>query len=101
MDCNIWEAIIRLVRQNPKAKIGLATETTPEDFYQYLIRKYERNEVSFKDVQFFSLYGLCGLPKNDKNSYYHISTNSFLNKVGHQEKNIHLIKEEGKTLEDF
>ena len=101
MNRNIGEAIIRFVRQNPKAKIGLATGTTPEGLYQYLIRKYERNEVSFKDVQFFSLDGLCGLPKDDKNSYYHILTNSLLNKIDAQEKNIHLIKEEGKTLEDF
>lgn len=101
MNRNIGEAIIRYVRQNPKAKIGLATGTTPAGLYQYLIKKYERNEVSFKDVQFFSLDGLCGLPKTDKNSYYYILTNTFLNKIDAQEKNIHLINEEGKTLEDF
>ena len=101
MNRNIGEAIIRMVRKNPKAKIGLATGTTPEGLYQYLIKKYERNEVSFKDVQFFSLDGLCGLPKSDKNSYYYILTNSFLNKIDAQEKNIHLLNEEGKSLEDF
>ena len=101
MNRNIGEAIIRLVRKNPKAKIGLATGTTPEGLYKYLINKYEKNEVSFKDVQFFSLDGLCGLPKTDKNSYYYILTNSFLNKIDAQEKNIHLINEEGSTLEDF
>ena len=51
MNRNIGEAVIRFVRKNPKAKIGLATGTTPAGLYQYLIRKYERNEVSFKDVQ--------------------------------------------------
>ena len=101
MNRNIGEAIIRLVRKNPKAKIGLATGTTPEGLYKYLINKYEKNEVSFKDVQFFSLDGLCGLPKTDKNSYYYILTNSFLNKIDAQEKNIHLLNEEGSSLEDF
>ena len=101
MNRNAGEAIIRYVRKNPKAKIGLATGTTPEGLYQYLIKKYERNEVSFKDVQFFSLDGLCGLPKTDKNSYHYILTNSFLNKIDAQEKNIHLLNEEGNTLEDF
>ena len=101
MNRNIGEAVIRFVRKNPKAKIGLATGTTPAGLYQYLIRKYERNEVSFKDVQFFSTDGLCGLSKDDKNSYYNILTNSFLNKIDAQEKNIHLIKEEGSSLEDF
>ena len=101
MNRNIGEAIIRLVRKNPKAKIGLATGTTPEGLYKYLINKYEKNEVSFKDVQFFSLDGLCGLPKTDKNSYYYILTNSFFNKIDAQEKNIHLLNEEGSSLEDF
>lgn len=101
MNRNIGDAIIRLVRKNPKAKIGLATGTTPVGLYEYLIKKYERNEVSFKDVQFFSLDGLCGLSKDDKNSYHYILTNSFLKKIDAQEKNIHLIKEEGSSLEDF
>ncbi len=101
MNRNAGEAIIRYVRKNPKAKIGLATGTTPEGLYQYLIKKYERNEVSFKDVQFFSLDGLCGLPKTDTNSYHYILTNSFLSKIDAQEKNIHLLKEEGSSLEDF
>ena len=101
MNRNIGEAIIRFVRKNPKAKIGLATGTTPEGLYKYLINKYEKGEVSFKDVQFFSLDGMCGLEKTNQNSYYYILTHSFLNKIDAQEKNIHLIKEEGKTLQDF
>ena len=101
MNRNVGEAIIRFVRKNPKAKIGLASGSTPEGLYQYLIKRYERNEVSFKDVQFYSLDGMCGLSKDDKNSYTYIITNNFLSKIDAQEKNIHLIKEEGKTLEDF
>lgn len=101
MNRNIGEAIVRFVRKNPKAKIGLATGTTPSGLYEYLIKKYQRNEVSFKDVQFFSTDGLCGLSKDDKNSYHNILTNTFLNKIDAQEKNIHLIKEEGSSLEDF
>ena len=76
MNRNIGEAIVRFVRKNPKAKIGLATGTTPAGLYEYLIKKYQRNEVSFKDVQFFSTDGLCGLSKDDKNSYHNILTNT-------------------------
>ena len=101
MNRNVGEAIIRFVRKNPKAKIGLASGSTPEGLYKYLIKKYERNEVSFKDIEFYSLDGMCGLSKDDKNSYTYILTNNFLKKIDAQEKNIHLIKEEGKTLEDF
>ena len=101
MNRNVGETIIRYIKQKPNARIGLASGTTPEGLYQYLIHKYEKGEVSFKDVQFFSIDGFCGLSKDDKNSYYYALTNSFLNKIDAQEKNIHLLREEGADLKEF
>ena len=98
---NVGEAIIRYIKQNPKARIGLASGSTPEGLYQYLIHKYEKGEISFKDVQFFSIDGFCGLSKTNPNSYYYSLTDKFLSKIDAQEKNIHLLNEEGTTLEDF
>ena len=98
---NLGEVIIRYIKQKPNAKIGLASGTTPEGLYNYLINKYKKGEVSFKNVKFFSIDGFCGLSKDDKNSYYYALTNTFLNKVDAQKENIHLLKEEGSTLEDF
>ena len=98
---NLGDTVIRYIKQKPNAKIGLASGTTPEGLYNYLINKYEKGEVSFKNVQFFSIDGFCGLSKDDKNSYYYALTNTFLNKVDAQKENIHLLKEEGSTLEDF
>ena len=101
MNRNIGEAIVRFVNQKPKARIGLASGTTPEGLYNYLIKKHERGEVSFKDVKFYSIDGFCGLPKTDKNSYYYSLYNNFLSKIDAQEQNIHLLKEEGANLEEF
>ena len=101
MNRNIGETIIRYVKQKPKARIGLASGSTPEGLYKYLIEKYEKGEVSFKNVEFFSIDGFCGLEKTDKNSYYYALTNSFLDKIDAQKENIHLLNEEGKTKEDF
>ena len=98
---NVGESIIRFIKQKPKARIGLASGTTPEGLYQYLIHKYEKGEISFKDVQFFSIDGFCGLSKTDPNSYYYSLTNNFLSKIDAQEKNIHLLNEEGSNLQDF
>ena len=98
---NVGEAIIRFIKQKPKAKIGLTYGRAPEELYKYLIRKYEKGEISFKDVQFFSIDGFCGLSKSDPKSYYYSLTNIFLSKIDAQEKNIHLINEEGSNLEDF
>ena len=41
------------------------------------------------------------LSKTDPNSYYYSLTNNFLSKIDAQEKNIHLLKEEGSKKEDF
>ena len=98
---NAGEAIIRFVKQKPKARIGLASGSTPDGLYQYLINKYEKGEVSFKDIEFFSFDGFCGLTKTDKNSYYYSLTNKFLKKIDAQEQNIHLLNEEGVNKEDF
>ena len=98
---NVGEAIIRYIKQKPNTKLGLASGTTPEGLYNYLIRKCEKGEVSFKDVQFYSIDGFCGLSKGDKNSYYYALTNNFLNKIDAKKENIHLLNEEGKDLKDF
>ena len=98
---NVGEAIIRFIKQKPKAKIGLTYGRAPEELYKYLIHKYEKGEISFKNVQFFSIDGFCGLSKSDPNSYYYSLNNIFLSKIDAQEKNIHLINEEGSNLEDF
>ncbi len=97
----VGDTIIRFINQHPKANIGLASGTTPEGLYKYLIDKYKKGEVSFKNIKFFSIDGYCGLNKDDKNSYHYALTESFLSKVDAQEKNIFLLKEEGKTLSDY
>ena len=98
---NVGDYIIRFVNQHPKANIGLASGSTPEGLYKYLINKYERNEVSFKDIKFFSIDGFCGLKKDDDKSYHYALTNTFLSKIDAQENNIFLLKEEGSGIEEF
>ena len=98
---NVGEAIIRFVQQHPYANIGLASGSTPEGIYNYLINKNKKGEVSFKNIKFFSIDGYCGLKKTDEKSYYYALTNSFLSKIDAQEKNIHLLKEEGESESDY
>ena len=101
MNRNAGDIIVRYVNQHPKARIGLVSGSTPLGLYKYLISKYERGEVSFRDVKFYSIDGFCGLKKEDKNSYYYALNDSFLSKIDAQEQNIFLIKEEGNTILDF
>ena len=101
MNRNVGEYIIRYIKEKSNARIGLVYGSTPAGLYQYLIHKYEKGEISFKNVQFFSIDGFCGLSKSDPNSYHYALTNIFLSKIDAQEKNIHLIKEEGANLEEY
>lgn len=98
---NISEAIVNFIRQKPNARIGLAYDESMKDLYDYLVEKYENGQISFKDVSFYSLDGICGLKKNSNNSYYYALNESFLSKIDVQEKNIFLINEEGYMLFDY
>ena len=86
--------ILKYVKKNKKAKIGLGSGSSTKGLYEYIISKYKKRNVSFKNVQFYSLDGFCGVPKTDKNSYYYNLKTNFLSKIDAEEKNIHLINED-------
>ena len=98
---NVGEYIIRFVKQNPHAKIGLFKSATIDVLYNYLIDRYQKNEVSFKNVKFYSFDGYCGAKKDENNSYYYALNNTFLFKTDAQEENYRLITEEGYSGIDF
>lgn len=98
---NISEAIVNFIRQKPNARIGLSYDASMKGLYDYLVDRYEKGEISFKDVSFYSLDGICGLNKKNNNSYYYALNESFLSKIDVQEKNIFLINEEGYMLFDY
>jgi glucosamine-6-phosphate deaminase len=98
---NVGEYLIRFVKQNPYAKIGLFNSTTTEGLYNYLIDRYQKNEVSFKNIKFYSFDGYCRAKKDENNSYYYALNNSFLFKTDAQKENYHLIREEGYSTIEY
>ena len=88
------DLIIKLVKKKPNAKIGLGSGSSVKGLYEYIASKYQKRNISFKKVQFYSLDGFCGVSKTDKNSYYNTLKTNFLSKIDADEKNIHLIDEE-------
>ena len=59
----------RKLNELSKPILGLATGSTPEGLYQYLIDAYKNEEVSFKNVTTFNLDEYIGLDSDDPNSY--------------------------------
>lgn len=55
--------------QKPDTVLGLATGSTPEGLYQYLIQKYEEGLFNFNQTTSFNLDEYIGLGPEDPNSY--------------------------------
>ncbi len=72
------EIIARIVKEKPNAVLGLATGSSPIGMYRELIAKYERGEISFKNVRSVNLDEYVGLSKEHDQSYaYFMRTNLF------------------------
>ena len=70
--------IAEIVKNKPNAVLGLATGSSPIGMYKELIAKYERGEISFKNVKSVNLDEYVGLSADHDQSYaYFMSTNLF------------------------
>lgn len=72
------EVIAEIVKNKPNATLGLATGSSPIGMYKELIAKYNRGEISFKNVKSVNLDEYVGLSADHDQSYaYFMSTNLF------------------------
>lgn len=63
------ELVVKTIKELEQPVLGLATGSTPEGLYQYLINAYNNNAVSFESVTTFNLDEYVGLHGDDPNSY--------------------------------
>lgn len=91
--------ILNLVRDNPKAVLGLATGSSPIGLYQNLIKAYQAEEVSFKDVKTFNLDEYCNLPRDHKESYYTFMNRNLFKHIDILEENVHIPLTNGEDLQ--
>lgn len=80
-----------LMTKKRNCVLGLATGASPVKTYRELIRRYEAGLISFADVTTFNLDEYCGLPRDDKNSYYTFMHNNLFSHVDIREENAHLM----------
>lgn len=79
------------VKANPNAVLGLATGASPIPTYKNIIKTYQNEGISFKDVKTYNLDEYCDLPKNDKNSYYTFMHEQLFNSLDIREENVHFL----------
>lgn len=62
--------VISTVKKKPNTVLGLATGSTPEGLYRFLIEDHQLTGTSYKYVKTINLDEYIGLDKKDKNSYF-------------------------------
>ncbi len=71
--------------------LGLTTGRTPVGLYAELVRRYERGEVSFRNVVVYSLDEFYPISKENPQSRNYRIHNEFLNHIDILPENVHII----------
>lgn len=82
--------IVEKINQLFNPVLGLATGSTPEGLYQYLIEQYKQKKVSFKNAMTFNLDEYVGLAEENKNSYHFYMNDKLFNHIDIQRKNAYV-----------
>lgn len=90
--------MLDVVKANPNCTLGLATGSSPIGLYKYLIKAYEKGEVSFKNVKTFNLDEYCELPVTHPESYYSFMHTNLFNHIDIKEENVHIPSSVGDDL---
>ncbi len=78
MSCRAAQIIAAEITHNPACLLGLATGSTPEGAYRYLVDWYKKGCLSFKDVRSVNLDEYVGLaPDHDQSYRYFMQSNLF------------------------
>lgn len=74
----------------PDSILGLATGSSPLGIYRELIERYNRGEMSFKNVTTVNLDEYCGLSPDTPQSYHYFMHRNFFDYVDICHDNIHI-----------
>jgi glucosamine-6-phosphate deaminase len=82
--------VARLVREKPRAVLGLATGSTPVGLYRELIRLHRSEGLDFSGVTTFNLDEYLGLGPDHPASYRHFMQEQLFQHINVRPENIHL-----------
>lgn len=86
------EIMLGVVKQNPKAVLGLATGTTPLGLYAKMIAYYKENGTDYSQIRTVNLDEYKGLPKTHEQSYAYFMKKNLFDGLG--------IRSEQTNIED-
>ena len=82
--------VVEKVKSVRQPILGLATGSTPEGLYQYLITANKNQEVSFENVTTFNLDEYVGLDANNPNSYRYFMKEKLFDQIDIDPKRTYL-----------
>ena len=77
----VAKIITEQINKKPDSVLGFATGSSPVETYKRIIEKYEKGEVSLKDITTFNLDEYCGLPQDNVNSYFYFMKDNLFGKT--------------------
>ena len=92
------EIIVEIVKNNPKAVLGLATGSSPIGTYQYMIKDHKENGTSYKGVSTVNLDEYVGLTPDHNQSYAYFMRDNLFNHVDIDLANTNLPQGSAKDL---
>lgn len=90
MSKKIAEDLIQEIRQNPEIVLGLATGSTPEGTYEYLVKAYEEGTVDFSKVTSVNLDEYKGLGPDDDQGYRYFMNHHLFDHVNIDKANTYV-----------
>lgn len=93
------ELIIGIVKNNPKAVLGLATGSSPIGTYQNIAKDYRENGTSYKDVHTVNLDEYVGLTADHDQSYAYFMRDNLFNHIDVKLENTNLPSGSAKDLQ--
>ncbi|WP_434324150.1 glucosamine-6-phosphate deaminase [Mycoplasma capricolum] len=78
------------IKAKPNCVLGLATGSTPIKTYEKLIKMYQENQISFKDVTSFNLDEYKDIDPTNKQSYHYFMQHQLFNFIDINKNNCYI-----------
>ena len=93
------EIMVGIVKENPKAVLGLATGSTPVQLYAKMIEDHKENGTSYKDIQTYNLDEYFGLDQSHPQSYHYFMNKHLFSGIDIKLENVHVPNGAGEIQE--
>lgn len=99
MSMEAGKLVVDVMKEKERPVLGLATGSTPEGLYEYLIEQNQKGTISFKNTITFNLDEYIGLPKENPSSYYFFMMDKLFNHIDIPLENVSLPNGMAQDLE--